>query len=55
MERFKFALNVMIEAMMQVSQEWERIDSNQFAEKYPFDTDFIEVIHRVIEWRDHIE
>ncbi|MGG2197864.1 hypothetical protein [Paenibacillus validus] len=52
------ALNTMIEAMMQLSKEWDRIESiysDEISEYYPFDSGFVEITRRVIEWRNQIK
>ncbi|MDQ0902752.1 hypothetical protein [Paenibacillus sp. V4I7] len=57
MEPFLKALNQAISSWSELSREWELIEPNysdKLSEGYPFNKDFNEVIHDLIEWREKL-
>lgn len=57
MEKFNKSLDEAISAWVKLSEEWEQIEdthSDRFAEKYPFDKDFHEVVRDLMEWKEQI-
>ncbi|MFI8712835.1 hypothetical protein [Brevibacillus brevis] len=58
MDSFNQALDNAISAWIKLSEEWDKIEdteSDTLAEKYPFDKDFREVLHDLIEWRESLK
>ncbi|MBW5444753.1 hypothetical protein GE107_01565 [Cohnella sp. CFH 77786] len=57
MDAFKKALDVVIDSMIKLEAEWERIEethSDHLAEHYPLHHDFREVVLQIMEWRETI-
>lgn len=58
MDDFKRALDEAINSWAKLSEEWEKIEeteSDNLSNDYPFDKDFREVLHDLIDWRESIK
>ncbi|GIP45061.1 hypothetical protein J45TS6_35200 [Paenibacillus sp. J45TS6] len=58
MDSFNQTLDDAISSWIKLSEEWEKIEnteSDMLSEKYPFDKDFREVLHDLIEWRESLK
>ncbi|MGU3471902.1 hypothetical protein ACLBWT_12210 [Paenibacillus sp. D51F] len=58
MEDFKQALNDAITSWSKLSEEWEKIElthSDVISEKYPFNKEFREILHNMIEWKENLQ
>lgn len=58
MEQFKQALIDAITSWSKLSEEWEKIEpthSDIISKHYPFDKDFREILHDMIEWKENLE
>lgn len=56
MDNFRSAVDELIYAWAKVSQEWDRLDEEKAAyitQHYPFDEDFKEMLHRLMDWRSN--
>lgn len=54
MEAFKQALDAVIDSMIKLEAEWEKIESthsNHLAEHYPLSNDWRETVHQMMEWQ----
>lgn len=57
MDKFNKALDEAISAWTKLSDEWEKIEltnSDEIAEKYPFDKDFREVLADMMDWKESL-
>lgn len=57
MDNFKKALDEAIKSWANLSEQWEKIEaekSDELSEKYPFQKDFREVLHDLMEWKEHL-
>ncbi|WP_339192784.1 hypothetical protein [Paenibacillus sp. FSL W8-1287] len=57
MDNFKKALDEAIKSWVNLSEQWEKIEaekSDELSEKYPFQKDFREVLHDLMEWKEHL-
>ncbi|MDH6670123.1 hypothetical protein M2277_000767 [Paenibacillus sp. LBL] len=57
METFKQALDAVIDSMIKLEAEWERIDnthSDYLAEQYPLSNDWREIVMILMEWKDSL-
>jgi hypothetical protein len=58
MEKFLSALDAAISSWSDLSKEWETIEANksdELAVKYPFNKDFREVLHDMLEWKEQLQ
>ncbi|RXT08863.1 hypothetical protein [Ammoniphilus sp. CFH 90114] len=58
MEDFRKALDESVKTWAKLSEEWEKIESNKsdyLSHGYPFDKDFREILHDLIEWREKVK
>jgi hypothetical protein len=57
MEAFKAALNDAIKSWSILSEEWDKIEAEKsdiLSEKYPFEKDFREVLHDMLDWKENL-
>ncbi|GIQ69019.1 hypothetical protein DUZ99_16595 [Xylanibacillus composti] len=57
MDKFQTALNQSVNALVYLSCEFERLEtehSDMLSEGYPFSQDLREVVHRLMKWQDQI-
>lgn len=55
MDKFKQALSEAVSSWSRLSDEWEKIEakhSDKISANYPFNKDFREVLHDLIEWKE---
>lgn len=58
MEQFKQALTEAITSWSKLSDEWEKIEdthSDIVSKNYPFEKDFREILHGMMEWKENLQ
>ncbi|MFC5647822.1 hypothetical protein ACFPYJ_01565 [Paenibacillus solisilvae] len=57
MDEFKKALDIAIDACIKLGEEWDKIEESQsdkLSEQYPFNKDFREVLHDLLNWKESL-
>ena len=57
-DEFKIALDKAIDSWLRLGAEWDKIEeshSDKLSEKYPFDKDFREVLHDLMDWKESLK
>lgn len=57
MEGFKIALDTVIDSMIRLEAEWDRIEcthADQLAEHYPLTHDYREIVYQMMNWQEKL-